>query len=68
MLVLTRRLGQIVQITPHPTLDLSTPIGELFRNRPIEVVVTRVGGGQVKLGFSAHPGLLVLRQELVVGI
>jgi sRNA-binding carbon storage regulator CsrA len=68
MLVLSRRSGQIIQITPRPTLDPATPIIELFRHGPIEVVAVRIDNGQVRLGFNAHPELLVLRQELVVEI
>ncbi len=65
MLVLTRKPGQSIMIEPDATLDLRTPIGELFRAGPIEVVVTHVNHLQVKVGIHAHPRLQILREELV---
>ncbi len=35
MLILTRRLGQSLTIHPKSTLDLKTPVAELFRKGPI---------------------------------
>ncbi|GMQ79490.1 MAG: hypothetical protein BMS9Abin02_2087 [Anaerolineae bacterium] len=31
---------------------------------PIEIIVTQINGGQVKLGIVAHPDLKILRDEL----
>ena len=64
MLILTRKPGQLLIITPHASLDLSTPVGELFRNGPIEITVVRLEGSQVRLGINAPSSLLVLRDEL----
>ena len=64
MLILTRKPGQLLIITPHASLDRSTPVGELFRNGPIEIAVVRLEGSQVRLGISAPSSLLVLRDEL----
>ena len=63
MLVLTRKPGQIVEIKPHPSLDLATPIGELFAHGPIEVITLTINGSQIKLGIRADLGFLVLRRE-----
>ena len=35
MLILTRKSGQMLTIHPQGTLNLATPIGELFRAGPI---------------------------------
>ena len=63
MLVLTRKPGQIVEIKPAPSLDLTTPIGELFARGPIEVITLTINGSQIKLGIRADLGFLVLRRE-----
>ena len=47
MLVLTRKPGQIVEIKPAPSLDLTTPIGELFAHGPIEVITLTINGSQI---------------------
>lgn len=65
MLVLTRKPGQLLKITPHESLNLLAPVGELFEAGPMEVVVVRIEGSQVRLGIRAHSGLLILRDELV---
>ncbi len=64
MLILTRRPGQIIKITPHETLNPATPIGELFESGDIEIKIVKTDGYQVRLGINAHPDLLVLRKEL----
>ncbi|HLQ25874.1 MAG TPA: carbon storage regulator [Acidiferrobacterales bacterium] len=63
MLILTRKPGQCIHIGPHESLDLTTPVGELFREGPIAVMVTHIEGGQVKLGIQAHRGFLILRDD-----
>jgi sRNA-binding carbon storage regulator CsrA len=63
MLILTRKPGQCIHIAPHESLDPATPVGELFREGPIAVMVTQVEGGQVKLGIQAHRGFLILRDD-----
>jgi sRNA-binding carbon storage regulator CsrA len=63
MLILTRKSGQMLTIHPQGTLDLTTPIGELFRAGPIEVIVSRIDGDKVRIGINAHPDLLIARSE-----
>ena len=63
MLILTRRSGQMLTIHPQETLDLATPIGDLFRAGPIEVIVSRIDGDKVRIGINAHPDLLIARSE-----
>ena len=64
MLVLTRRPGESIKIKPDAALDPNTPVGSLFADGPIEIIVTQVNGQQVKLGIIAHPDLVILRDEL----
>jgi len=64
MLILTRKPGQIIKIAHAANLDPYTPIGEVFVNGPMEVMVSSVHGRQVRIGIRAHPGLLILRAEL----
>jgi len=47
-------------------VDLKMPVGELFAQGAIEVMVTAVNGAQVKLGIHADPRFLILREELCV--
>ena len=64
MLVLKRKEGERIRIELDPLLDPATPVGELFKGRGIEIVVTQVSGAQVKLGIEADSRLLILRGEL----
>lgn len=61
MLVLTRKPGQAIIIRPDATLCLATPIGQLFTEGPIALLVTRVDSGSVRLGIKAHPALAIYR-------
>jgi len=64
MLILTRKEGQSIKIKPDEKLSPETPVGTLFADGPIEVKVKRIQGNQVRLGITAHPDLVVLRDEL----
>ncbi len=64
MLILTRKSGEAVHIDLMEDLDPRTPVGELFAQGPIEIVVTGVRGEQVKLGLTADPRFRILREEL----
>lgn len=64
MLILTRRVGQSFTIEPSLALDPAMPIGELFREGPIEVLIGAVSGSRVKLSVVADRRLLILREEL----
>jgi sRNA-binding carbon storage regulator CsrA len=64
MLMLTRRVGESFVILPTPGLDLTTPVGALFRSGPIHIAVAQVAGARVKFGVAADDRLLILREEL----
>ena len=66
MLLLTRKCGQGLTIGPEQTLDLNTPIGRLFADGPIRVVVKNMDGELVRLGVAADARFLILREELFV--
>ena len=63
MLILTRHPGQLIAIQPSATLDPATPIGQVFADGPIEILVARVWGQQVSLGITAHTELFIYRGE-----
>ena len=67
MLILTRKPGQIIKIQPAAELPLTTPVGALFSEGPIEIVVQRIHGQQVRLGIQAPDRFLILREELEEG-
>jgi sRNA-binding carbon storage regulator CsrA len=64
MLIITRKPGQTVQISLNPAVDPMTPVGEIFADGPIEVVVTRIASASMRVGLRASPLLLILRGEL----
>ena len=64
MLILTRKPGQIITITHAADLDPATPVGELFIDGPMEICINRITGQQVRVGITAHPGFIILREEL----
>ena len=64
MLMLTRRSGQSIRLAPDPALDPATPVGELFRDGPIQIHVGHVEGNRVQIGIEAHPDIVILRDEL----
>lgn len=45
MRVMRREIGQAISILPGPDLDPATPIGELFINGPISVVLIALEPG-----------------------
>lgn len=56
---------QAILIHPALWLPHDTPIGELFVNRAIEIVVTRVmERREVRLGIEADRRFVVWREEL----
>ncbi|OGI55763.1 MAG: hypothetical protein A2V58_09210 [Candidatus Muproteobacteria bacterium RBG_19FT_COMBO_61_10] len=63
MLILTRKPGQLLTISPKSSLNPATSIAELFCDGPIEILVSRIDDGQVRIGIQAHPGLLIARDD-----
>jgi len=64
MLILTRKPGQLLKISPKSSLDPRTTIAELFRDGPIEILVSRIDDGQVRIGIQAHSDLLIARDDM----
>lgn len=65
MLILTRKAGQAVIIDAIEGLDPQTPIGDLLAQGSIEVRVTNINGGQVRLGIHADKRFRIRRDELL---
>lgn len=65
MLILTRRSGQSIRLMPDPGLDPATPIGELFRDGPIQIYVWHMDEDRLRLGIEAPARIVVLRDELL---
>lgn len=63
MLILTRKPGQLLTISPKGCLSPTTTVAELFRDGPIEILVSRIDDGQVRIGIQAHPDLLIARDD-----
>jgi len=67
MLVLTRRSGQSVLLSPKSDLDPKMQVADLFAGGPVTVTVLAVRGDQIKLGIEAPTSVRVMREELVEG-
>lgn len=66
MLIISRKRGQIIRIEPAPGTDPATPIGDIFAQGPIEIIVAQVRGSQIRLGITAPLSFLILRSELLL--
>ena len=66
MLILTRRPGEGLTIRLDPSIDPSTPIGEILGQAGIHVRVVAGRSNQVRVGIDAPAELVILRDELVL--
>ena len=63
-LVLRRRVGESILISPQDGIDPATPISEIFADGPIEITINEIIGSRVSLDISAPDEILILRDEL----
>jgi len=63
MLIITRRVGQAVRIELDPAVDPRTPVGQVFAQGPIEIMVAQARGAYVRLGVAAPACLSILRAD-----
>ena len=63
MLVLTRKPGQLVLISPKPAMPPGLLVAEMFEAGPILLVVRRVDRGSLSLGIDAPHWLRIDRAE-----
>ncbi|MFL6621298.1 MAG: hypothetical protein ACJ8J7_06800 [Sulfurifustaceae bacterium] len=64
MLILTRKRGQSVCIRLGE-IDPATPIGEVFPNGEIKVLVAAVKDGEVRLAVDVEPRLRISPPEKI---
>lgn len=64
MLIITRKAGQVICIELGPEADPATPIGDIFVEGAVEIIVAQVRGSYVRLGVSAPPALAIVRKEI----
>jgi sRNA-binding carbon storage regulator CsrA len=64
MLVLTRRVGESIFIFPSSDVSPDTPVGDLFKDGPIQLTLTRINGNQARLGIVAPDSLTIAREEV----
>lgn len=65
MLVLSRKEGERIRIDLAKGVSPSLPVGELFSQGPIEIIVTRILGRTVRVGIQADQRFTILRGELL---
>ena len=63
MLILTRREGEVLTLSPSKYIDPDMTVRELFAGGPITIEVIQ-SGSQTKLGIDALRDSKVLRLEL----
>ena len=63
MLILTRREGEALTLSPSKDIDPDIVVRELFAGSPITIEVIE-SGSQILLGIDAPRDLKVLRLEL----
>ena len=63
MLVLTRKPGQLVLISPKVDMPPGLLVAEMFEAGPILLVVRRVDRGSLSLGIEAPRWLYIERAE-----
>jgi sRNA-binding carbon storage regulator CsrA len=67
MLVLTRRVGESILIYPSTTMRPDMTVQELFGDGPVRITVTRISGGQSRIGIIAPEALSIAREEIAEG-
>lgn len=63
MLIMTQKSSKSFLIKPDELLDPDTPIKELFRDGPIEVVVCRAVDNQISVYIQADLGFSIQSSE-----
>lgn len=58
-----RRTGQGLCILPHPDLDPATPIGELFVQGPVQLVVGYAEEGTAQMALYADPRFQIIEDD-----
>ncbi len=65
MLTLSRQEGESLFIDLEDSVDPNMTVGELFADGPIEILVSTIKRGSVKIGIDAPKELNVARNELI---
>ena len=68
MVILTRKVGQAIRIVPDADLDPATPIGELFIDGPISVILAGTREGQARMVVYSDSRFLVAEDEHFSGM
>lgn len=63
MVIISRKVGQAVRIVPDADLDPATPIGELFIDGPISVILAGAGKGQARMVVYSDSRFFVAEDE-----
>ncbi len=65
MLTLSRQEGESLFIDLEDSVDPNTTVGELFADGPIEILVSQIKRGSVKIGIEAPGEINIVRGELI---
>ncbi len=67
MLILTRRIGETIQLNLADFVDSDMTVGELFSHGSIEIALLGIKGHQARIGIQASAILNIARTELIHG-
>lgn len=63
MLLISRRVGEVVYIYPPDDLPEDMTVSELFEEGQIAIEVKEIKGTQVRIGIDAPQNLSILRDD-----
>ena len=66
MLILTRRIGETIQLNLADYVDSDMTVGELFSHGNIEIALLDIKGNQASIGIQASEIFNIVRTELLL--
>ena len=63
MFIITRTKGQAIRIQLDPKVDPATPVGEVFADGAIEVMVAQIQESYIRLGVTVPLCFAIVRTD-----
>lgn len=62
MLIVSRKINEVIEITPDESSGPST-LSQIFADQRIRIELVKIGPSRVKVAIEAPPELKILRKE-----